>query len=328
MGSPSWYENYRPPHCDQRVLHKPGICQYCDQHPEAQAAREAWGINFTGESDPQKAQCPSEKSRPVEKIHAWPGNRPSPESPPDPHNGAGGAGGPLPELIDVSQLEALIAKLKAEAEKSAEENPLPEDALKNQRVDDGSAVGRIADSFLNNLTITDAQNFADPSAQSKPIKVTLSGKPADPDHIHKGAPQPIDPETGMHKDYWVLSAEERSKGFVRPVRRSYRHVGSKPKYPTRPLTDEEKERYSKFGYVLFEIYPEDRLPVTGNFWTQKRLDARGCQAVTTMGIALAETYARDPEFYGSTYCATCHTHFPVGENGEFVWEGTDIRVGT
>src|SRR4051794_8569721 len=48
-------------------------------------------------------------------------------------------------------------------------------------------------------------------------KVTLSGRL--PEEWGSGAPAPIDPATGMHKDYWVLSAEERAKGFVRPVRR-------------------------------------------------------------------------------------------------------------
>lgn len=38
------------------------------------------------------------------------------------------------------------------------------------------------------------------------------------------APAPIDPATGQHKGHWVLSAEERAKGLIRPVRRSYRHV--------------------------------------------------------------------------------------------------------
>ena len=44
-----------------------------------------------------------------------------------------------------------------------------------------------------------------------------------------------------------------------------------------------------------------------------------CGAVTTMGLAIAETYARDPHYYGGTYCATCRGHFPVGPDGEFVW---------
>ena len=33
----------------------------------------------------------------------------------------------------------------------------------------------------------------------------------------------INPTTGMQKDYVVLTPEERAKGFVRPVRRSYKH---------------------------------------------------------------------------------------------------------
>lgn len=85
-------------------------------------------------------------------------------------------------------------------------------------------------------------------------------------------------EHGMQEAYLVLSPEERAKGFVRPVRRTYIH---------------------------------DR-----------------CGGATTMGLAIAETYARDPHYYGGTYCATCRTHFPVGENGEFVWDGDGTRVGT
>lgn len=85
-------------------------------------------------------------------------------------------------------------------------------------------------------------------------------------------------EKGMQESYLVLSDEERAKGFVRPVRRTYIH---------------------------------DR-----------------CGGATTMGQAIAETYARDPKFYGGTYCAGCRTHFPVGEDGQFVWDGTDQKVGT
>jgi hypothetical protein len=52
-------------------------------------------------------------------------------------------------------------------------------------------------------------------------------------------------------------------------------------------------------------------------------------AVTTMSIDLAQTYARDPGFYGGTYCAFCKTHRPVAE---FVWvvdgDVTNLRVGS
>lgn len=142
----------------------------------------------------------------------------------------------------------------------------------------------------------------------------------------------IDPTTGMQKDYIVLSEEERAKGFVRPVRQSYRHIGPpEPKYPLRDLTAEEKERYAQYGYVKYEEYPKpnpDGSSAVGRFYTQADLERRGCGSVTTMGRALAETYARQPSFYSGTYCATCLAHFPVGEKGEFIWHGTNERVGT
>lgn len=58
-----------------------------------------------------------------------------------------------------------------------------------------------------------------------------------------------------------------------------------------------------------------------------------CGAVTSMGLALCETYARDPSFYGATYCCGCLMHRPVGAQGEFTWlaeDGSDtgILVGT
>lgn len=53
-----------------------------------------------------------------------------------------------------------------------------------------------------------------------------------------------------------------------------------------------------------------------------------CGTVTTMNLTIAQTYARDPKFYGATYCVHCQMHKPVGENGEFVWEGTNEKVGT
>jgi hypothetical protein len=53
-----------------------------------------------------------------------------------------------------------------------------------------------------------------------------------------------------------------------------------------------------------------------------------CSTVTTMGQPLAETYARQPDFYKGTFCCACQSHFPVGADGEFVWEGTNEKVGT
>jgi len=135
---------------------------------------------------------------------------------------------------------------------------------------------------------------------------------------------------GQHADHWILSEEERAKGFVRPVRRAYVHVGIPgPSHPLRDLTAEERERYANQGYVKFEVYPEEELPRTGRFWTQADLDRvdGGCGSVTTMPQAIAETYARQPSFYGSTFCVRCRDYFPVGERGEFAWDDGS-RVGT
>ena len=101
--------------------------------------------------------------------------------------------------------------------------------------------------------------------------------------------------TGQHKSYIVLCPDERAKGFVRPLRRSYVHVGVD-------------------GH---EIDPND-VSKHGRTGT-------ACGALTTMGIALAETYARDPFFYGATFCCGCNEHLPVAE---FVWDGTSERVGS
>ena len=53
-----------------------------------------------------------------------------------------------------------------------------------------------------------------------------------------------------------------------------------------------------------------------------------CGTVTTMGRRLAETYAAQPDFYTGTFCHHCMAHFPVGKDGEFVWAGTNEKVGT
>lgn len=127
--------------------------------------------------------------------------------------------------------------------------------------------------------------------------------------------------------YLVLSEEERAKGFIRPYRGGYIHVGKPtPKYPLRDLTDEEKERFGH-DYVKFEVYPESESPKTGKFWTQEQLDSigAGCGNLTILAREIAETYARNPQFYGATYCVNCQKHLPVDE---FVWSGTNERVGT
>ena len=113
--------------------------------------------------------------------------------------------------------------------------------------------------------------------------MSLTTDPNDPSLGRRGADTKPVPQ---NEKYLVLSEEECAKGFVRPVRRSYVHVGT-------------------------EVI-------------------KGCGVRTTMAIAIAETYARNPNFYGATYCCGCGMHRPVGPlpKGEFVWDGTDQRVGT
>jgi hypothetical protein len=159
----------------------------------------------------------------------------------------------------------------------------------------------------------------------------MSGITDDPNHPGVKHGPPDDTPVPQNQTYLVLSEAERARGFVRPVRRSYRHVGiAGPQHPLRGLTEEEKERHRGCNYVVYETYPESERPVLGKYWTQAQLDSvgKGCGAVTTMGLALAETYARQPTFYGATYCCTCSKHRPVGAGGEFVWDGTNERVGT
>lgn len=163
-----------------------------------------------------------------------------------------------------------------------------------------------------------------------PRTTLTDGRQVYPEHQNKISEGP---RNGQQQDYVVLAEEERAKGFVRPVRRSYRHVGPPLPATLRDLTPEEHERYDQYGYVKFEPNPDHargESPVIGTFWTQARLDraAQGCGVVTTMGQTLAETYARDPSFYSGTFCCGCRDHFPVGEKGEFVWDGTTERVGT
>ena len=100
-------------------------------------------------------------------------------------------------------------------------------------------------------------------------RVLTDGSPVTPDH------REIDPLTGQQKGYIVLTAEERAKGFMRPVRQVYVHTV--------------------------------------------------CDTETRMGLALAETYARDPGFYGGTFCCHCREHRPLKE---FVWKGTAEQVGS
>lgn len=161
-----------------------------------------------------------------------------------------------------------------------------------------------------------------PSPVGRSAQQLVSGAPVPEDQSHTKLKA-----NGQQQDYVVLTPEERAKGFVRPVRRSYRHVGpSGPQHPPRDLDPEKEGHFAASGYVKFEQYPEGSQS-RGRFWGQEQLDAvgKGCGTRTTMSHAIAETYARDPRFYGGTFCCGCGKHLPVDE---FVWEGTNERVGS
>ena len=149
--------------------------------------------------------------------------------------------------------------------------------------------------------------------------MSLTDDPNDPRLTHGGDTGP----TEQAKAYLILSEDERAKGFVRPVRRSYQHIGLRPEYPLCDTTAEERERYGD-DFVKFEAYPEGSRS-RGRFWTQKELDTNGCKTITTMASEIAETYARQPGFYGYTYCCGCQKHLPVAE---FIWVDDGSVVGS
>ena len=162
----------------------------------------------------------------------------------------------------------------------------------------------------------------------------LTDDPKDP-RLRRGVDNE---ETPQSEVYLILSEEERAKGFVRPVRGSYLHVGRRyTDYEIRQITAEEKIRLKKenkkeYSVVIYHVKDEDGHFIGGTYITEEELKQLqekghigGCGTVTTMSLPLAETYARNPSFYGATYCCGCRKHLPVGE---FVWEGTDEIVGS
>ena len=128
--------------------------------------------------------------------------------------------------------------------------------------------------------------FLGPAAADRSQRVLSGGGEVTASH------REINPATGQQKGYIVLTEEERAKGFVRPVRRTYLHVGTGPEMN---------------GVVLI------------------RAGQGGCGTRTTMSQDIAETYARDPGFYNATFCVSCRKHLPLDQ---FVWEGTNEQVGS
>lgn len=116
-------------------------------------------------------------------------------------------------------------------------------------------------------------------------------------------------DTGQHKSYIVLCEDERKKGFVRPYRDTYKHVG------LRLGCDDYKRPDGVMGG-----------PCLNCGHTQpEHIRSGRCGAVTTMNRPLSETYARDPHFYGATFCVGCNKHLPVNE---FIWTADGQEVGS
>jgi len=93
----------------------------------------------------------------------------------------------------------------------------------------------------------------------------------------------------------------------------------------KPITDDHRElkpNGQQKGYVV--LTEKERAkgfvrPVRDTYTHHK------CGCDTTMSRSIAETYAREPNFYSGTFCNYCKSHYDLDE---FVWAGTDIQVGS
>jgi hypothetical protein len=127
---------------------------------------------------------------------------------------------------------------------------------------------------------------------------------------------PFDPAPGVaQNECWApppvdCNAQVLTTGGPVPEDRSHTEID--------PATGQQK------GYIV--LSPEERAKGFKRPVRRTYIHTR-CGRSTSMGQALAETYARDPEFYDGTMCVNCHAHFPVGADGEFVWEDGS-KVGT
>jgi len=134
-------------------------------------------------------------------------------------------------------------------------------------------------------------------------------------------------KTGQHQSYIVLCPDERAKGFVRPYRDAYKHVGrtiARCQVTWQGVDDADPHQcIGRADHVLDHEF--DALMIFNEPLKDMHGREGGCGSVTTMGRALSETYARDPHFYGATFCVTCNKHYPVAE---FVWTADGLQVGS
>ncbi len=88
--------------------------------------------------------------------------------------------------------------------------------------------------------------------------------------------------------------------------------------PNEPCLKDIKENGQQCCYLVLSEEERNKgfvMPVHREYTHLK------CGTVTTMGLALCETYARDPKFYGGTFCCYCGKHFPLvtSEGPQFLW---------
>lgn len=158
----------------------------------------------------------------------------------------------------------------------------------------------------------------------EPALCTTSGEPVDKVRAEQTE------ATGQHKSYIVLCPDERAKGFVRPYRDQYRHTGrsicgkmlhdgdNRLGGPRRICSD-VNEHAGECGVQFQSVTQPEHAQIENTHLIG------GCGTVTTMGKALSETYARDPKFYGATFCTGCNQHLPVGE---FRWAADGEVLGS
>lgn len=159
----------------------------------------------------------------------------------------------------------------------------------------------------------------------EPKMCTTSGRPVETVRSEQTE------KTGQHKDYIVLCPDERAKGFVRPYRDAYRHVGEKMcgAYIDPPHIRNNPENTQT---LICRKAVGHEGSCGDLWWTLPHAEAEqvhrtkrrgGCGKITTMGRSLAETYARDPKFYGATFCTNCNHHLPVAEFTWYEMDGTE-----
>lgn len=83
------------------------------------------------------------------------------------------------------------------------------------------------------------------------------------------------------------------------------------------IDDEPVEQNDAYLVLPDEELESDKLV------TKLRVDyVHICGTVTTIDMRIAKTWARDPNFYGATYCTSCKEHRPLSE---FKWcDGTPM----